>query len=356
MNEATEIRKGEELDKTKLTTFIKNEMQLNVDSLHISQFAGGYSNLTYLLEINETIQWVLRKPPVGANIKSGHDMSREYHVLKALFPSYNKVPKPILFCNDLDILGSDFYIMEKVEGWILRSGTATDFLPAPDNMKHIFNVFTDNFVVLHQLDIHDIGLSSLAVEPENYPERQIFGWTKRYFNSKTEDVASVENLAHWLASHIPKTSGISLIHNDYKYDNLVLDPLSNDINAVLDWEMSTIGDPLMDVGSSLGYWVNADDPDWLKDINISPTTLPGNPSREELLQGYALRSGKDPGNGVFYFAYGMFKLAVIAQQIYARYTGGHTRNPKFANLHKVVDACGTMGMQAVVKKRLDTLF
>lgn len=283
-------------------------------------------------------------------------MSREYQVIKALYPSYKKVPEPILFCDNKEILGADFYVMQKVDGWILRSGLPAEVLPSPEKMTHIFEVFTDNFVALHQWDIYDTGLNVMAVDPDNYPERQITGWTKRYYNAKTDDIKSVENLAGWLGSHIPKTSGISLIHNDYKYDNILLDPVSDDINSVLDWEMSTIGDPLMDVGSSLGYWVNEEDPDWLKDVNLSPTTLPGNPGREAFLHTYAQKSGKDPGNGVFYFAYGMLKLAVIAQQIYARYQAGHTNNPKFADLVKVVEACGTMGMQAVVHKRLDRLF
>lgn len=356
MNETTKMRQGESLDKSQLTSFLEQATGLKIELLTISQFKGGYSNLTYLLEINDSIQWVLRKPPIGANIKSGHDMSREYHIIKALFPTYKLVPKPILFCDDKKILGSDFYIMQKVDGWILRPGLPENLIPSPDRLNHIFQVFTANFVMMHQLDIDEVGLPSMAVSPENYPERQILGWTKRYFSSKTDEIKSVENLASWLAGHIPKTSGISLIHNDYKYDNLILDTVTDDINAVLDWEMSTIGDPLMDLGSALGYWVNADDPDWLKDMNINSTNLPGNPSREALLHSYALKSSKDPGNGVFYFAYGMLKLAVIAQQIYARYKAGNTDNPKFAALINVVNACGTMGLQAINKNKIDTLF
>ncbi len=355
MYETIEIRKGEELDISKLIDFLKEELGIHIDSITASQFPGGYSNLTYLLVINDNIKWVLRKPPKGANIKSGHDMSREYKILKALYPYYSKVPKPVHFCKNNDILGAEFYLMEKVDGWILRSDVPQKTIPSPIAMKHIFDVFTDTFVEVHQIDYLLAGLEELG-NPDNYPERQISGWSKRYYLSKTDDISSVENLIRWLESHIPITSGAALIHNDFKYDNLILHENNNEVKAILDWEMSTIGDPLMDLGSSLGYWVNADDPDWLQSIKLSPTTFPGNPTREGLLQTYALKSGKDPGDGVFYYAYGILKLAVIAQQIYTRYKAGHTNNPKFSGLLKVVEACGTMGMQAIGKKRIDNLF
>jgi len=355
MNETIEIRKGEELNINGLIHILKEELDIQVDSLNVSQFPGGYSNLTYLLIINDHIKWVLRKPPKGANIKSGHDMSREYKILKALHPYYSKVPKPLHFCKNMDILGTEFYLMEKVDGWILRSDISKETIPSPKSMKHIFNVFADTFFELHQIEYRNVGLEDLG-NPDNYPERQILGWSKRYYQSKTDDIDSVDDLIKWLSSHIPPLSGDALIHNDFKYDNLILNEGNHDVKAILDWEMSTIGDPLMDVGSSLGYWVNGDDPDWMQSIKLSPTTFPGNPTREGLLHTYALKSGKDPGNGVFYYAYGMLKLAVIAQQIYARYKAGHTSNPKFSGLNKVVEACSTMAIKAINKKRLDNLF
>ena len=222
-------------------------------------------------------------------------------------------------------------------------------------MSSIFQAFVDQFVTLHNTDYKKFGLESLTKEG-NYIERQISGWSRRYYTAKTDEVTSVENLIKWLDAHMPSPSGQCLLHNDFKYDNFILDKKTSDIKAILDWEMSTIGDPLMDVGSSLGYWINQDDPEWIQSIKLSPTTILGNPSREELLHQYATLSGRDPGNGVFYFAYGMLKLAVIAQQIYARYKAGHSSNPKFAGLGMVVDACGTMGLQSIAHKRLDRLF
>ncbi len=355
MNHISHVRKGEELDTGSLIPFLSDIINGDIEHLEILQFSGGYSNLTYLLKINNHHQMVLRKPPKGANIKSGHDMSREYKILSALFPHEIRVPRPVCFCDNQDILGSDFYMMEYVDGWILRADIKPSDYPAPENMHAIFEVFTDQFAALHKVNYADYGLEDLGMA-ENYPERQITGWTKRYLNAKTDDLKSIDNLMQWLNSHIPIASGAALIHNDFKYDNLILDRNTNDIRAILDWEMSTIGDPLMDLGSSLGYWINEHDPDWIQNIKMSPTTIPGNQTREGLLHSYSVKSGLDPGNGVFYYAYGMLKLAVIAQQIYARYKSGHTTNPKFSGLNQVVDACGIMAMQAIYKKKIDHLF
>ena len=355
MNDSQQVRKGEELDASKLVPYLAKATNTNIDEIRITQFAGGYSNITYLLTINDDTQWVLRKPPKGANIKSGHDMSREYKILTALKPSYTLVPQPIVFCSDEEIIGSDFYIMEKVEGWILRANILPADNPSSNDMRSIFNSFIENFVNLHNLDYRSVGLESLG-NPDNYIERQINGWTKRYINAKTDDLKSVEQLYKWLVSHMPYVSKNSLIHNDYKYDNLILDPSDNSIKAVLDWEMSTLGDPLMDLGSSLAYWVNGDDPDWMIQMKMGATTLPGNPTREEVLHLYADKAKLDPGNGVFYFAYGMLKLAVIAQQIYYRYKSGHTNDARFAHLIKLVDTCGIMANQAIASKKLDRLF
>ncbi|MFZ1751237.1 MAG: phosphotransferase family protein [Saprospiraceae bacterium] len=338
-----------------IRSWLEQYSDLYIDHFDIKQYTGGYSNLTYRVTINDDVHWVLRKPPVGANIKSGHDMKREFTIISALYPHFPKVPKPIAFCDDHEVIGSEFYIMEKVDGWILRSGMSDEETPLRDQMGQIYLTFCDHFVGLHQLDYMEVGLGTLG-NPENYPERQVHGWTKRYYNAKTDEVDSVESLAKWLGNHIPHLSGSCLIHNDFKYDNIILDETNNEVRAILDWEMSTIGDPLMDLGSSLGYWVNADDPPWLQAINLSPTTLPGNASRETLLHDYSTKSGKDPGNGVFYYAYGMFKLAVIAQQIFARYKAGLSKDPKFAHLDKVVRACGDMAMRSIERKKIDQLF
>jgi len=342
-------------DKGALGGYLAQQAGINTETLEITKFTGGYSNLTYLLTLDGGRKLVMRRPPVGANIKSGHDMHREYRLLSALHPAGLRVPEPVLYCRDAGIIGAEFYVMEYADGVILRAGRKTEDIPSAGDMQKAYNALVGMFAGVHGTDYLHCGLGDLG-NPENYPERQITGWSKRYMAAKTDQVDAVEKLMGWLNSHIPAYSGAALIHNDFKYDNLVYDAGTWEIRAILDWEMSTIGDPLMDLGCSLGYWVDRDDPDWLIAINPGPTLWPGSPSREQFVQDYALRTGRDPGNAVFYFAYGMFRLAVIAQQIYARYRAGHTSDPKFASLNKVVESCGFMGMQAVERKKIDRLF
>jgi aminoglycoside phosphotransferase (APT) family kinase protein len=246
--------------------------------------------------------------------------------------------------------------MEKVEGVILRSKMPKDMIPDEKTMSGIAKAFIDNFVALHEVDIHSAGLSNLG-KPEGYIGRQVEGWTRRYFNSKTDEISSVENVAKWLIENMPSVSGNALIHNDYKYDNLVLDPGNwTNILAVLDWEMSTLGDPLMDLGTSLGYWVNPNDPDFMLQMQLNPTTSPGNPKRGGLVEMYAKSSGRDISDVVFYYVYGLFKIAVIIQQIYYRYQKGLTKDERFANLNHAVNGCGTIAMQAINKNAIDDLF
>ncbi|MBK9255728.1 MAG: phosphotransferase family protein [Saprospiraceae bacterium] len=339
----------------KLKKYLEISLLRSFDQFKIQRFTGGYSNLTYLLKIDNTEdQWVLRMPPKGAQVKSGHDMSREYKILSNIRSQFKAVPETILFCSDTSVLDAEFYIMKKVDGFILRAGLPENQLPDSHRMKAMFDEFVNQFVRIHQLNYAESGLSDLG-NPKNYVSRQIYGWAKRYELSKTEDIPEINQLILWLSSHMPSESGYSLIHNDYKYDNVIFGD-DNRILAVLDWEMCTLGDPLMDVGSSLAYWTDPDDPDWFRSLSMSPTTTAGNPNRSEFLNHYAGLSGKDPGNGVFYFAYGLLKLAVIAQQIYKRYTLGHTSDVRFAKLIEAVKACGILSVQAIQRNRIDRLF
>ena len=354
-DQPTYVRKGEELNLENLRTYLLENLPGAEGELAVEQFPSGYSNLTYLIRLGEK-QYVLRRPPFGANIKSGHDMGREYRILSALSKSYGKVPKPLFFTEDERILGAPFYVMERVEGVILRSKMPEEMTPDAATMQGIAGAMVKTFAELHAVDYEAVGLGELG-RPEGYNERQVSGWTKRYFKSKTDEIPTVEKVAQWLYDNLPQESGASLIHNDFKYDNLVLDP--NDwtkIIAVLDWEMSTLGDPLMDLGASLGYWVNRNDPDWLQQLSLSPTTLPGNPSRGELVEMYARASGRDVGNVVFYYVYGLFKVSVITQQIYFRFKNGFTKDPRFAKLNQVVEGLGAMAMLAIGKGRVDDLF
>ncbi len=349
------VRKGEELDQANLEKYLRANLSDVQGDMLIEQFPNGFSNLTYFIKIGEK-QFVLRRPPFGANIKSAHDMGREYKILHALSQSYPKAPTPYLYTEDESIIGAPFYVMERVEGVILRAKMPTAMQPEATQMKGIAEGLVDTFVELHQVDYQGVGLGDLG-KPEGYVERQITGWTKRYFKSKTDEIPKLEKAAAWLADNMPKDATPSLIHNDFKYDNIVLE--ANDwtkVIAVLDWEMSTIGDPLMDLGTSVGYWVNPNDPDFMIQMSVSPTTLAGNPTRGELVQMYAQKSGRDVGNVLFYYVYGIFKIAVILQQIYYRYKKGYTSDNRFATLIDGVRGFGMMADRAIEKNKIDDLF
>jgi aminoglycoside phosphotransferase (APT) family kinase protein len=350
-----EVRKGEELDTEKLSKYLRSHLPELSEPLTVEQFPAGFSNLTYLVRIGER-ELVLRRPPVGAKIKSAHDMGREFKILSHLHPAYGKVPKPLLFCDDESVLGVPFYVMERVRGVILRAQMPKGIDLSPNVMRRLCNSFASNLVEIHNVDYAAVGLNDLGMA-KGYVKRQVEGWTRRYYNAKTDDVPEIDRLAMWLQEHMPADSEMgALIHNDYKFDNLVLSP--NDVAeviAVLDWEMATIGDPLMDLGTALGYWVDTADDDTWKRFAFGITSLPGSFSRSELIQEYARLSGRDLGEIVFYYSYGLLKIAVIVQQIYFRFRQGLTKDPRFAQLDKLVKACGVMAQRAIEKNRVDEL-
>ena len=347
------VRKGEELPEEKLKEFLQQrELIDSADSeLFVKQFTHGYSNLTYLLNIEDR-EFVLRKPPVGA-IKRGHDMSREFKVQSGVQKGFSKVPQMYAYTDDESVMGSEFYLMEKVNGIILNYKEAKNRNIAPNQYKVIADSWLDTFVELHQLDYEAVGLSDLG-RPEGYVERQVTNWGKQYLKAATEDVPVAKMVMQWMEANQPKEYEHCLIHNDYKYDNVVFrDDSWKEITAVLDWEMATLGDPLMDLGTSLGYWTVATDHDFVKQGIPSPTIFEGNPIRSEIVEMYAQKSGKDIQNIVFYYAFGLFKIAVIAQQIYYRYNKGLTTDPRFANLNKASELCCNLAMKAIKTNTID---
>lgn len=348
-----QVRKGEELPEAKLKEFLqKNELINALESeLFVKQFTHGYSNLTYLLSIEDK-EYVLRKPPMGA-IKRGHDMSREYKVQSGVQKGFSKVPKMFAYTDDTSVLGSEFYIMEKVEGIILNYKEARKRNIQPEQYKVVANSWLDTFTELHQLDYNAVGLSDLG-RPEGYVERQVTNWGKQYVKAATDDVPAAEIVMKWMQEQQPKNYQHCLIHNDYKYDNVVFkDNTWKEVSSVLDWEMATLGDPLMDLGTSLGYWTVATDHDFVKQGIPSPTVFEGNPIRSEIVEMYAQKSGRDVNNIVFYYAFGLFKIAVIAQQIYYRYSKGLTTDPRFANLNKASELCCNLALKAIKTKSID---
>ncbi len=355
------VRAGEELDLERLAAYLGERLPELAGPLAVEQFPRGFSNLTYLLHCGRgdkegDRQLVLRRPPFGAAVATAHDMGREHKILSRLAPVYPKAPRPLLYCDDPAVLGAPFYVMERVEGVILRPRMPSEMAPDAERMTAIADAFVATFAELHAVDYEAAGLADLG-RPEGYVRRQVEGWAKRYEGARTDDVPALERVASWLAHSRPPESGASLVHNDFKYDNLVLDPGDwSRVVAVLDWEMATLGDPLMDLGTTLGYWIEAGDPPELRSLDLNPTTLPGNPTRRELVERYAAASGRDVGDAVFYYVYGLYKIAVIVQQIYARYLRGDTRDERFARLHHAVRACAAVAAQAIDKRRIDGLF
>lgn len=348
------VRDGEQLDTDKLIAYLRDNLPELDGTVEVKQFPSGFSNLTYLLRVGQQ-EFVLRRPPFGAKIKTAHDMGREFLILSRLYPVYKKVPRPLLYCEDESVIGAPFYLMERVKGIILRARLPEGLTFSAKTMRRLSESFIANLVEIHGIDYLAAGLGDMG-RPEGYVSRQIEGWTKRYYNARTDDVPEIEKLAEWLVEHAPADSGRALIHNDYKYDNVVfaLEDLSR-VVAVLDWEMATIGDPLMEFGTALGYWVDEDDPEEWKQLGFGLTALPGNLSRRELVEFDTRLSGRDVGDVVFYFAFALLKVAVIVQQIYYRYRQGFTTDPRFSNLGLLVRACGKLAQRAIEKKRIDNL-
>ena len=348
------VRAGEEIDAKALDAFLAQVLPELTGELTVEQFPRGFSNLTYLV-VKGAREIVLRRPPRGAAIKSAHDMGREHRILSALAPVYAKVPRPLAWCEDPSVLGTPFYLMERVRGVILRGGAAAAALAAEER-RAISEALVDALAELHALDHRRHGLADLG-HGEGYVERQVKGWTARYQAARTGDVPGMEQVAGWLDAHRPARSDLALIHNDFKHDNVVLDPARLDrVVAVLDWEMATVGDPLMDLGTTLAYWVDPDDPaDFRAAGFVDVTSQPGSLRRREVAERYARATGRDLAHLPFYYAFGLFKVAVIAQQIYARFREGHTRDPRFAHLDGAVAACAAAAARVAETGRIDGL-
>lgn len=354
LDQATDTRAEELINLKSLENYLDKELN-NSLRLQILQYPSGYSNLTYLLRMGSD-ELVLRRPPLGVNIKSGHDMHREFKILSALKGNFTKTPSPIIFCDDKSIIGDEFYIMEKIDGTIFRGTQPQSDLPQPELIPDLVNSFVNTFSEIHSLKIKKLGLEGFG-KPEGYAIRQVEGWVKRYNNAKTNDFEGIDKTITWLSNNIPNNSEACLIHNDFKFDNLMfeIDEEIN-VNAVLDWEMATIGDPLMDLGTSLGYWIHETDPEIIKKLKLNITFLKGMPSREQLVDLYGEKSGRSVKNVIFYFVFGLFKIAGIVQQIYYRYKKGLTKDERFKNLDKGVKLLGIMANQAIQKRKIDYLF
>ena len=305
-----------------------------VDGLHgmpeVRQFPGGASNLTYLLSYPGR-ELVLRRPPPGVKASSAHDMLREARVMASLKPHYPYVPAIIATCDDASVLGAGFYVMERLRGTILRRDIPASLGLDAAATRRLCEAFIDKLVALHAIDATRPDLQHIC-RGEGYIARQMAGWSERWRQAATEGSDPAEDVMAWLAETQPaRDNATCVIHNDYRFDNVVLAPDDPQrIIGVLDWEMATLGDPLMDLGGSLAYWVQADDDAVFQSFRRQPSNAPGMPTRAELVALYGERSGRDVADFAFYDVFGLFRLAVIVQQIWRRYALGQTRNPQFA--------------------------
>jgi aminoglycoside phosphotransferase (APT) family kinase protein len=324
-------REGEALDLDKLRPFLAKTFEgESLDDLVVEQFPGGHSNLTYAVRFGDR-DLVLRRPPFGSKVKRAHDMGRENRVLSVLSEHRAWAPKPAVFCDDHDVMGADFYLMQRIRGVILRRKIPSELSVDDVTAKRLSETLVDTLIELHALDYQKIGLGELG-KPDGFVQRQVTGWTKRYHSAQTDEIEQMPRVSDWLESNMPVSPAPTVIHNDFKFDNLIYDVSLENVIGVLDWEMATVGDPLMDLGTMLCYWVEDSDADALKNLSFGPTTLPGMYTRRQLAERYAERTGRDISNVVFYFAFGLYKTAVVLQQIYYRFKQGLTKDDRFSGL------------------------
>ena len=332
MKDLTPVRDEDRFDVERMHQWLRPF--INVDALpEVLQFRSGASNLTYLLQYPDR-ELVLRKPPVGTKAASAHDMKREFLIQSRLQPVYPLVPSMVALCDDQSVMGSDFYVMERVVGDIFRRDVPEGVKPSD------VSVMADSLISgLVQLHAVDASILAELNKGPGYVQRQVEGWSKRYRNALTDDVPNGENVMAWLDANRPADVASCVIHGDWRIDNVVFNLEQARIVGVLDWELATVGDPLMDLGSSLAYWVDRDDEPAFAALRRQPSHLPGMPTREEFVQRYLQLSGRRCDDFTFYEVFGLFRLAVIIQQIWARYRAGQTTNPAFAGFG---DACNTL--------------
>jgi len=345
------VRDGEALDLEALHRFLGQHGLAGDATVQLSQFPRGFSNLTYLVTCGARA-FVLRRPPFGVGKGVAHDVVREAKLLSALGAAYAKVPRILAICDDPSVLGAPFYLMERAAGIILRDRLPPGLVMDAPLMRRVSEAAVDTLAEIHAVDYAAAGLAALG-NPVGYVERQVSGWARRFEAARTGEQPHVDRVIEWLATSRPAGEGAALVHNDFKYDNLVLDPDDPArVVAVLDWEMATVGDPCMDLGTTLAYWVEASDPPMLRALGLGVTALPGNLTREEVVARYETVAGRRVEHPVFYYAFGLFKVAVIAQQIYARYVRGFTKDARFAQLDQAVAALGETAVRALDRGRI----
>jgi aminoglycoside phosphotransferase (APT) family kinase protein len=334
--ETISVREGEGFDLAAVERYLRERVEsIPAGELEVRQFPSGASNLTYLLKIGDW-EGVLRRPPLGPVPPRAHDMGRESHVLSKLHGAFPLAPKPYFFCEDESVIGASFYVMERREGVVVDDEFPEGVEPTRELCRGMSRTVADTLAELHAVDPDMTGLGDLG-RPQGFLERQVRGWVERYDKAKTDDIEDVGALTGWLVKDIPESPDPTIIHNDYKLNNLILNPDDlTEVRAVLDWEMATVGDPLFDLAVSLSYWTEPTDAERLKVVMPTVTSTPGFMTRREFMDRYASSSGRDLSEMPWYLVFGYFKLAVILQQIYSRWKKGQTGDARFANFNQRV--------------------
>ncbi|MDY6460610.1 phosphotransferase family protein [Acinetobacter faecalis] len=346
------VRNGEELDDRAVGNWLIEHGEDISGPVEVTQYSGGASNWTYRLKY-ENADLILRRPPTGTKAKSAHDMSREYYVQRALAEYYPVVPEMVLLCQDESVIGCDFYVMKRIEGIIPRANLPKEINFDELQTRELCTNFIDKLIELHQVPYEGTDLEKLG-KGDGYCQRQVDGWDSRYEKAKTINVPSFKYVRQWLKDHVPSDSKTCVIHNDWRFDNVILDPENpSKIIGVLDWEMATLGDPLMDLGSSLAYWVEESDNAIFKATRRQPTHLKGMFTRAEVVEYYLNKTGLKTDNWTFYEVFGIFRLAVIAQQIYYRYYHKQTNNPAFKDFWIVIHALHIRALKLIGLQKIE---
>lgn len=332
MSDLIEVRQDERFDVSRLVTWLDTVDGLPRGKPEVSQFGGGKANLTYLLTFPDGDELVLRRPPLGPVAPGAHDMSREYRVLSRLWRSFEKAPRAVAFCHDDSVIGSDFFLMERRDGVVVRGQVPESFGSGddPDANRKLSEVVVDTLAEFHAVDPDSCGLGDLG-HPEGFLQRQIEGWTGRWDRAKHEENPLADELADWLMRQLPPDGRPSLLHNDWRLDNMAVshgDP--GHCVAVYDWDMATRGDPLADLGTLMGSWFDPGEAPG--ELSMMPTQIPGWLSRDEAVDRYSATSGSDTTHIDWYLVFGAWKLAIILQQIYIRWLRGQTQDDRFAAL------------------------
>jgi aminoglycoside phosphotransferase (APT) family kinase protein len=351
LQDTAPIRPDEEFNVTALDAYLRPHLPDVRGEIEIFQFPGGHSNLTYLLRYGAG-EFVMRRPPLGPVAPKAHDMTREHRVLSALWRVFPPAPRPYMLCEDPSVIGAPFYVMERRTGVVIRRELPPRWAEDPAVRRILSETMVDVMAQLHAVDWKAVGLDGLG-RPEGFMARQVKGWAERWERAKDREIPAIDALSRWLAERVPVPQAATLVHGDLKLDNVMLDPADpSRVVAVLDWEMCTTGDPLADLGLLLCYWAEEGDPYARQESVVQVTALPGFYTREQLVERYARKTGRDVSRIAFYEVFALYKIAVVVQQIYIRWKRGQTKDERFSLMAPRVEALARAAMELAEKSGL----